>query len=199
MPLSTIPNIAVAGLIHDHVWNELPHWQTLAASNPPRANLVAVSDTHKHLLHRAVTEYQFTRSYQDSLDMLNDASLHIDILAITTDNASHAPLVRATLSRSPSPPTVIIVEKPMASTLQDAVEMFDSCESKGVLLLVNWPNWKNPVWRELIKRVRMGQVGEVRHAEFRGGHAGPRAFGCSREFVEVCGIRNGVSFVVEHS
>lgn len=174
--------VCFAGLSHDHIWNELVHWSSEAAAG--RASLVACADWHASLVSRAVREFSIAKTFSDPLEMLNDASLEIDILQICSDNASHRPLVAAVCSRS-SPPKCIVIEKPLAANLADGLEIDRLCREKNILLLVNWPTWKNPAWREVMERVRAGEIGTVRHVEFRGGHAGPKAFGCSEEFCEV--------------
>ena len=186
---SPVLSVAIAGLVHDHWVNELPHWSALAKRG--LVTVAAVSDPHSHILERVKTTVGWT--YDSHEAMLNDASLAIDILAVFSDNASHATIVKSALARKTAPRCVVL-EKPLSSTLAGGLEIYNACKEKNVLLLVNWPNWKSLAWRELMKVVREGGIGETRHVEFRAGHAGPMAFGCSPEFVEVLWLCFGDAF-----
>jgi predicted dehydrogenase len=162
--------IGVLGLIHDHVWR---HLGDLAA----RADVtIAVADPHVPLLERARAEYGVGRAYGDYAELLERE--RPDAVLIFVDNAGKAALVE--LAAAHGKP--IMVEKPLADSLVNAERMRAATVSAGVPLMVNWPTAWTPAIRHALDLAAGGAVGEIYRFNFRGGHGGPREFGCSPYF-----------------
>src|SRR4029077_6932440 len=76
----------------------------------------------------------------------------------------------------------VMVEKPMAADLAGAAPLPAAPAAAGPPLMVNGPSAWRPALRHGLELGRSGAVGEPTQLSHRGGHAGPREFGCSLEF-----------------
>jgi predicted dehydrogenase len=162
--------IGVLGLIHDHVWR---HLGDLALRDDVT---VAVADPHRPLLDKAQAEYGVARIYGDYADLLERE--RPDAVLIFVDNAGKAALVELAAAHG----RPIMVEKPLADTLANAERMRVATASAGVPLMVNWPTAWTPAIRHALDLAAGGAVGDIYRFNFRGGHGGPKEFGCSPYF-----------------
>ena len=163
--------VGVLGLSHDHIW---PNLKALAAGDVGR--LVAVAEPDPALKARLADEQgevETTDSYDDLLERGD-----LDAVFVYADNRRSAELARLAVERRL--PTMI--EKPMAADLAGAEAVLKAAEATGVPLMVNWPSaWRATVPHS-IDLVREGVVGEPVQVSFRGGHVGPKEYGCSPQF-----------------
>ncbi len=164
--------VGVAGLSHDHVWHELDQWR-----KQPHVALVAAADDEQALLDRVSSEFAPGACYGDWREMLDKQTLQF--LQIAGGNSESAEIVECAAAKG----VHIIVEKPMAATLEQAERMLAAAQKAGTLLLVNWPTAWSPTWVEMARRVQAGEIGEVRYTRYRSAHSGPVAIGCSPQFV----------------
>ena len=70
----------------------------------------------------------------------------------------------------------------MAADLAGAEALLAAARAGGLPLMVNWPTAWRPALRHGLALALAGRVGEPVQLSHRGGHAGPREFGCSPEF-----------------
>lgn len=163
-------NIGVLGLIHDHVWQ---HIEEMA----PRDDIVlSVADPNLPLRDKARDEFEVDRLYDDYATLLEREKP--DAVLIFVDNAGTAPLVE--LAASFGKP--IMVEKPMANSLANAERMRVAAVNAGSPLMVNWPTAWQPAIRYALRLALDGEIGQIYRFSFRGGHRGPREYGCSAYF-----------------
>lgn len=125
----------------------------------------------------ALRELGLPKSYADWREMLDRESF--DIMIVTTENARHAEVVEACASMG----VHVCVEKPMASSLNDARRMVRACQAAGTTLLVNWPLTWSPQSRKIKELVDQGAIGRVLELRWRAGHTGPLGTGTSHEGV----------------
>ena len=166
-------NVGVLGLSHDHVWGNLAalrggeHGRLVAAAEPDPA----LRDRLR-ALDGSVTVYE-------SFDALLERR-DLDAVLVFSDNRGSAELgVRALRHGLP-----VMLEKPMAADLPGARALRAGARNAGLLLMVNWPTAWRPALRHGLTLAREGAVGSVRQLNHRGGHAGPREFGCSPQFCD---------------
>ncbi len=164
--------VGVAGLSHDHVWHELEQWRKQEG-----VKLVAAADDEQPLLQRIQNDFGVNTTFSDWREMIDKQRMQF--LQIAGGNSESADIVEYAAAKG----THIIVEKPMAATLDQAERMLAAAQSAGTLLLINWPTAWSPTWVEMAKRVQAGEIGEVRYTRYRSAHSGPVAIGCSPEFV----------------
>ena len=180
--------IAVLGLIHDHCWR---HLGDLAARGDVT---IAAADPHPPLLAKAQAEYGVARTYADYAELLDRE--RPDAALIFVDNAAKADVVALAAPRG----LPIMVEKPLADTLANAERIRAVAAVAGVPLMVNWPtNW-TPAIRHALDLAAGGAIGDIHRFAFRGGHGGPREFGCSPYFYEWLydPARNGAGAYIDY-
>jgi predicted dehydrogenase len=166
-------NVGVLGLSHDHVWSNLT---ALTTSNLGR--LVAVAEPDTALRERLHGLYGGATVHATFDDLLERRDL--DAVFVFSDNRTSAELaVRALERRLP-----VMIEKPMAADLQGAEALLSASRRTRMPLMVNWPTAWRPALRHGLTLALDGVVGEAIQLSHRGGHAGPREFGCSPQFSE---------------
>jgi predicted dehydrogenase len=166
-------SVGVLGLSHDHVWGNLA---ALHASEHGR--LVAAADPDRELRARFEKLYGGVAMHETFDGLLERRGL--DAVLVFSDNRGSAELgVRALERRLP-----VMIEKPMAADLAGARALLHASRTAGVPLMVNWPTAWRPALRHGLTLAADGAVGEPTQLSHRGGHAGPREFGCSPQFCD---------------
>lgn len=165
--------VGVMGLTHDHVWENLAE---LGATKLGR--LVAAADPNAELLEKVRQETGCSQTFDSYADMLDEVEL--DAVYIYADNATGADLAVMAANAG----VHVMVEKPMASTLEGAVAMLAAARSAGRLLMVNWPFTWWPGLQKAFAMVQAGEIGQVFSVKYRSAHAGPKELGCTPYFYE---------------
>ena len=164
-------NVGVLGLSHDHVWSNLA---ALAGSD--LGCLTAVAEPDAQLRARFQGLYGGVAVHADFEALLDRRDL--DAVFIFSDNRTSAELgVRALERRLP-----VMIEKPMAADLPGARALLAAARATRLPLMVNWPTAWRPALCHGLALALDGIVGEPVQVSHRGGHAGPREFGCSPQF-----------------
>jgi len=172
MPMARL-NVGVLGLSHDHVWSNLT-----ALATGDLGRLVAVAEPDAELRARFAALHPDAAVHPTFDDLL--ARRDLDAVLIFSDNRTSAELgVRALGQRLP-----VMIEKPMAADLPGAEALLAASRRAGVPLMINWPTAWRPALRYGLVLALRGEVGEPVQLSHRGGHAGPREFGCSPQFSE---------------
>jgi predicted dehydrogenase len=166
-------NVGVLGLSHDHVWSNLA-----ALAGGDLGHLVAAADPDPALRDRLRCLYGEAALHESFEGLLERRDL--DAVLIFSDNRTSAELgVQALERRLP-----VMIEKPMAADLPGADALLGAARRTHVPLMVNWPTAWRPALRYGLALALDGAVGEPVQLSYRGGHAGPREFGCSPQFSE---------------
>lgn len=146
----------------------------------PRIDLVACADTHPLVeeisfgpytrtwnLNFAKEHFGITRVYDDYVEMLDKEKP--DLAIITSENFYHAAIVKACAERGCG----VCIEKPMAISYADAVEIEKVTREAGVFAIVNWPITWRPWLHQMKRLVDQGKIGKVIGLQYRAGHTGP--------------------------
>ncbi|GGE05027.1 oxidoreductase [Marinithermofilum abyssi] len=120
------------------------------------AELTAVCDKDPDRLEPFLQEG--VEGYTDLADMLQ--SDRLDVVNICTPSGLHPALTIQAAEAGKH----VVVEKPMALTLEDADRMIEACEKNGVLLTVVHPNRFRPAMKELRRKMEEGAFGKLSHA-----------------------------------
>lgn len=163
--------VGVLGLHHDHVWPNL-----VALARGDLGSLVAAADPDPRLRERLEGTHGGVATHPTYEALLERADL--DAVLVFADNRTSAELgVRALRRGLP-----VMIEKPMAADLAGADALLAAGRASGLPLMIDWPTAWRPALRHGCALVRAGAVGEPVQLSHRGGHAGPREFGCSPQF-----------------
>lgn len=131
--------------------NMLPSFQ-----RSPYFNLKAVADTDEEILGRFKGDVPGVETYTDVEKLCAHGA--VDLVYIGTPNHLHFAHARAALGRGKH----VLIEKPMAVTLEDAEEMIQIAESNGVLLGVNVKHSFEPRIQGIRDLARGGELGRLR-------------------------------------
>ncbi|MBE7211344.1 MAG: Gfo/Idh/MocA family oxidoreductase [Gluconacetobacter diazotrophicus] len=105
----------------------------------------------------------FRRATGDWEAMLRDPA--VELVSITTPNRLHAPMALAAIANGKH----VWCEKPLATTLADAIAMTRAAERAGVHTMVGFNYLKNPMLALAREIVSGGEIGEI--TGYRGIHA----------------------------
>jgi predicted dehydrogenase len=166
------PKVAVIGLLHSHVWSQLPN---MVKGDVVR--LVGVAEDHPELIAEAqksgVAANLFFADYNQMLDQVKP-----DFVWAFVENNRHLEIVKACAPRKIN----VIFEKPLASTAKDAKAIRDIASKNGIYVMTNyqmawWPS--NYTAHQLAQTNALGQVYRLRGIV---GHGGPGSEGARNSF-----------------
>ncbi|MCB2130277.1 MAG: Gfo/Idh/MocA family oxidoreductase [Rhodobacteraceae bacterium] len=126
----------------------------------PDVRLELLCDTPAAQAAARADQFGFARATSEWRDLLADSS--VDIVSITTPNNLHKEMAIAVLDAGKH----VWCEKPMALTLDDAVEMTKAAKRSGAVTLVGYNYIHNPAFRHAQRLIADGRIGKVVH--FRG-------------------------------
>lgn len=100
--------------------------------NNPRVELYAFCDIDEKQLDLMAKKYGVTRTFTDKDEML--ALPELDAVSVCTWNSQHAPCTIAALNAGKH----VLCEKPMATTVEDAIAMKEAADKNGKLLQIGF-------------------------------------------------------------
>ena len=136
----------VGGAWHAHVYHHMP-----------RADLVAVCDLNEGRAREIADKYGVPHVYTDYRDLL--AREDIAAVSIATPDFAHREIAVAAASAGKH----ILVEKPLATTVEDAEAILAAVEEAGVKLMVDFHNRVNPAFVTTRQAVQMGDLGDLKY------------------------------------
>ena len=165
-------HLGVIGLVHDHV-----SW--IFNRQKPDIKIVGIVETNPAAISKYKKRYQladslFFESYEalykkgrlDAVSAFNPTQLHLEVVNY------FAP------KKIP-----IMVEKPMATSYEDALKMAHLAKTYQVPLLINYEtSWYESTY-EAQYLIESGRIGPLTKMVFNTGHQGPQEIGCSPEFL----------------
>lgn len=116
--------------------------------------LAAVCDIQEERV-QAASKAWGVPAYLDAMEMVRRE--RPDIVSILTDSGSHA---KVGIALAPHVP-VLVIEKPMALTLEDADQLIETCEMHGTKLFVVKQNRFNPSIMALKQALDQGRFGKL--------------------------------------
>lgn len=122
----------------------------------PFFRIVAVVDIDQTILDRFAADHPGTRTYTDVGQLCANAD--VDLVYIGTPTVLHAEQARAALEGGKH----VLIEKPMAVTLEEAEAMIVTAERNGVLLGVNVKHSFEPRIQKIRELARSGELGKLR-------------------------------------
>lgn len=166
--------LGVVGLTHGHVG-----W-ILGRAQKQDMRMVAIVEPNKELAQRLAKEYGFSMEIVfDTMDEMV-AAIPVDAVAAFGSIYEHLDVVRRAAPKG----LHIMVEKPLAVSLEHAQEMKALATKYNVHLLTNFETSWYPTNVKLKQELGAGAIGEVRKVIVRDGHKGPKKIGVQTEFLE---------------
>jgi predicted dehydrogenase len=172
--------IGVLGFAHMHVnglirqFAELPNveWVACADMVPDVPSISDEQGTRRANVRRAQEVTGIPKVYEDYREMMEKETF--DIVISCPENSRHGLAAEAIAAAG----AYMVTEKPMSSSLSDALRMVRAARSAGVKAIVNWPVTWSPAIRKTKELIDQGVIGEVWEVKRRNGPSlGPLAYG----------------------
>lgn len=166
--------IGVAGLTHGHV-----SW-ILRGEPRDEIQVVGIFESNRQLAETYAMRFGFPMElvYSNLEAMLEEARPE----AVTAFNSiyEHLAVVEACAPRG----IHVMVEKPLAVSMDHARRMRELAQSNGIHLLTNYETAWYAATAEAFRRVRVErEIGEIRKIVVHDGHSGPQEIGVGPEFL----------------
>lgn len=167
--------IGIAGLTHTHV-----HW-LLGSNQREEFEIVGIAEPDREVALRYLKQYNLSEKLLfSSLDEMIDRT---QPEAVTAFNSifQHLEVVKVCAPRK----IHVMVEKPLAVSLDHARQMEALAKKHGIHLLTNYETtWykSNHDAFNMIKKEKA--IGDVRKIVVHDGHPGPKEIGVSKEFLD---------------
>ena len=164
--------VAVVGLTHTHV-----HW-VLGREDRGDIEIVGIYETNRDLAERYSAQHGYSMDLVwDDLDAMLDAVRPEAVLAFNPIY-DHLATVQAAAPRG----IHVMVEKPLAVSLEHAEQMAALAREHGIELLTNYETtWYGST--HAARRIAP-ELGPMRKLVVRDGHQGPKEIGVNEEFLE---------------
>lgn len=149
--------MARIGIVGAGLWGGM---HARAYSQNSRVELAAVCDLDESRAKALAKEYHIPRVFTRLEDMLAE---DLDGVSVATPDDAHTDVVLAAAARGRH----ILVEKPLATRVEDCQAMIAAAEQAGVILMVDWHNRWNPPIYSAWQAARSGELGEIRYIYYR--------------------------------
>lgn len=166
--------VAVVGLVHGHVHGFLGN-----LAGHPEVQLVGLSDPDAALREKYEKAAHLPASlfYASEAEMLEKT--HPQAILVYTSIAGH----RAAIEVAAKMHISAMVEKPLATTVEDALAIQRAAEEYHVNVLTNYETTWYASNAEAYRMVEEGKIGALRKMVVHDGHRGPEEIGVDPEFL----------------
>ncbi len=174
VPAGRPVRVAIVGLVHGHAMGFLPQ---LAKTSD--AQLVGVVEPDTALAQRYAAKYNLAQNlfYTDLETMLTKQ--HPDAVLVYTTILDHRRVIEAAAKHGVSS----MVEKPLATTMEDALAIRQAAREHHVQVLVNYETTWYSSNAEVLGAISAGKLGTVRKVVVHDGHEGPKEIGVGPEWL----------------
>ncbi|WP_158827215.1 Gfo/Idh/MocA family protein [Mucilaginibacter lacusdianchii] len=166
--------VVVAGLNHDHIYN------ILQAYKKGEVDIIGVAEPNKKLWTKFGKQYNLPESvfYTDLKTALqgkkpdavlgyNEVGRHLDVVKVCAP--LHIP---------------VMVEKPLAATLEQAQQIEQLANKYQVKVLTNYETTWYASFHDIYRTLNTDSIGSIKKLVVHDGHEGPKELGCSQEFLQ---------------
>lgn len=145
------------GIVGAGLWGGM-HARAYAQNS--RVELAAVCDLDEGRARALAERYRIPKVFTRLDEMLAE---DLDGVSVATPDDAHTQVVLAAAARGKH----ILVEKPLATRVEDCRAMIAAAEQAGVILMVDWHNRWNPPIYAAWQAARAGELGEIRYIYYR--------------------------------
>jgi glucose-fructose oxidoreductase len=166
--------VAIVGLVHGHA-------QGLLTALPQNTNvqLVGIAEADTALAGRYAQQFHLDKKlFFTNTDQMLD-QLHPDAVLVYTDILDHRKVIETAARHGVSS----MVEKPLATTVADALAIRRAAREHHVQVLVNYETTWYSSNAAALREVAQGKLGVIRRVVVHDGHQGPKEIGVGPEFL----------------
>lgn len=165
--------VVVAGLNHNHVHGILHKY------NDGGVDIVGIAERDKTLWLKFSKLYHLPDSlFSTDLALLVKTRKPDAVLGFN-ETSGHLALVQLCAPLH----IPVMVEKPLAATLQQAKEIEKLALKYHTQVLTNYETTWYASYNDMYKRIEADSIGQIRRMVAHDGHQGPKEIGCSEEFL----------------
>ncbi len=166
--------VAIVGLVHGHVSGFLG-----PALKRSDIQIVGIAEPDQQLAHRYANQFKLDPRllYSDVERMLT--AVQPQAVLVYSDTRGHRPVVEAA-ARHGIP---VMMEKPLAVSLEDALAIKRAADAAHIHVLVNYETTWYPSNTAVYQLVREGALGDIRKVVVHDGHKGPKEINVEPEFL----------------
>lgn len=167
--------VAIVGLVHGHVgglFEMLPSHENV--------KLVSIYEPQKPIVEQYAKRFHFLETvpvYNDLEKMLTEQKP--DAVLVYSTIVDHRKIIEAAAKHGISS----MVEKPLATTLEDALAIRKAAREHHVHVLTNYFITWQPSFREIYEQAGNGKIGDIRRIIAHTGHEGPKEIGVGPEWL----------------
>jgi predicted dehydrogenase len=165
------PRVAIAGLVHSHVWG---HLERMARMKD--ADLVGIAEPIQELVGEAKKLAPNAEYFSDYKQMIEAKKPHI--VWAFVENNRHLEVVEFCAPRK----VHVIFEKPLASTYKDALKIRDLARKHDIQVLTNYQMAWWPTQYAARAEADNGSIGQVWRLRGIVGHGGPGSEGARSKY-----------------
>lgn len=145
------------GVVGTGIWGRM---HVRAYKQHGSVDLVAICDLNEDRARETAKEFDVP-NYYSSVDEMLDAGL--DGVSVATPDTAHAAITIKAAAKG----VHVLVEKPLATTLDECEQMIAAAAKSDVYLMVDWHNRWNPPYYYAWKAIRDGELGDVSYIYYR--------------------------------
>jgi glucose-fructose oxidoreductase len=166
--------VAIVGLVHGHVQGFLDH-----SLHSPEIEIVGIAESNQALASQYAARYNLSRNllFADLDEMLERT--HPQAVLVYTNTYDHRRVVETCARRG----VHVMMEKPLAVSLDDALAIEKAASRGKIQVLVNYETTWYPSNRAAYDLVHEKALGDVRKVVVHDGHSGPKEIGVGPEFL----------------
>jgi predicted dehydrogenase len=166
--------VGIVGLVHGHVQGFLDH-----SLHNPEIEIVGIAEPDQSLASRYAKKYGLAQNllFSDLEEMLERA--HPQAVLVYTNTYDHRRVVEICARHG----VHVMMEKPLAVTLEDALAIKKAADAGNIQVLVNYETTWYASNRAAYDLVHEGALGDVRKVVVHDGHSGPKEIGVGPEFL----------------
>ena len=180
MAQSSVPSggkplrVVIVGLVHGHVSGFLG-----PALKRSDIQIVGIAEANQQLAQRYTNQFKLDPKllFIDVEQMLT--TIKPQAVLVYTDTRDHRRVVEAA-ARHGIP---VMMEKPLAVSLEDALAIKRAGDEAHIHVLVNYETTWYPSNTAVYQMVREGALGDIRKVVVHDGHKGPKEIGVEPEFL----------------
>jgi glucose-fructose oxidoreductase len=166
--------VAVVGLVHGHVQGFLHN-----LPSHPQVQLVGIAEPDANLRQRYIESTHLPASLFFPTEAVMLQKTHPQAILVYTSIANH----RAAIEEAAPLHIAAMVEKPLATTVDDALAIQRAAEKYQVPVLTNYETTWYASNIAAHAMLESGSIGELRKLVVHDGHRGPKEIGVGPEFL----------------
>ena len=167
--------VAIVGLVHGHVGGFLHN-----LSSHPEIQLVGISEPDAELRQQYINRTHLPSALFFSTEAAMLQSTHPEAILVYTSTADH----RAAIEQAAPLHIAAMVEKPLATTVEDALAIEHIAQKYNIAILTNYETtWYNSNIAAA-NALAEGKIGDLRKLVIHDGHNGPKEINVGPEFLK---------------